>query len=329
MNSTLKNKFIFSLIALCSTGNFIIHAQQVFNFSNDSVIARLQMDISVLSHDSMQGRESGSVYEMKARDYITSEFIKAGLTSVFIDGVYHQAFIDTYSNEVFYNIYGFLDNNAEKTIVFGAHYDHVGIRKGQSDSIYNGADDNASGVATVLELARYMKSQSNLKYNYLFIAFAAEEKGLLGSGFFMENFISESFEIACLMNFDMVGRLGAFKNKLIVFGTGTSSAWNNLIPNNNVNDLKLKRIKYAPEFSDHAPFYKKGIPYLYFTTGLHPDYHKTSDAYELINFNGMLQTTAFVKSLTLELDKVNDISFHRLNFLHKIRGNFFALRMMM
>ncbi|MEI7597085.1 MAG: M28 family peptidase [Bacteroidota bacterium] len=191
------------------------------------------------------------------------------------------------------NVVGYIGNNASKTIVIGAHYDHLGLgnfgSRSSERTIHYGADDNASGTTMVLELAKYLSTNGNKKFNYVLIAFAAEEKGLLGSNYFVKSDLFKNIGVTYMINFDMVGRLGCIGNKTIIIGTGTSNAWKSILKETKSNDYKTKKIKAGPEFSDHANFYKKNIPYIYFTTGLHKEYHKPLDTPQSLNYDGMTQ----------------------------------------
>jgi len=204
------------------------------------------------------------------------------------------------------NIIGFIDNSAPYTIVLGAHYDHLGygedgnsmIRTGEK-SIHNGADDNASGTAALIELAFLLKKSKSKKYNYLFTAFSAEELGLNGSKFFVENPTIPLSSINYMINMDMVGRMNDSTKAITVGGYGTSPSWSSLF---NAIENKSFTIKFDSSGtgpSDHTSFYRKDIPVLFFFTGLHTDYHKPSDDADKINYTGQLQIVKFINQLVL------------------------------
>ena len=185
------------------------------------------------------------------------------------------------------NVCGFIDHGAEKTLVLGAHYDHLGwglehsLHRGEP-AIHNGADDNASGVAVVLEAARILKNWPAAKaFNYLIVGFSAEEDGLLGSQHFVANRPSEFKELFAMLNFDMVGRLEK-GNPLIVSGTGTALEWPEVLSHAACLPIALKTESAPGSSSDHASFYRQGIPVLHFFTGAHGDYHRPSDDVEKI-----------------------------------------------
>lgn len=300
-----------------------------FDFSKDSVRSRLSYDMLVLTSDSLQGRQAGTIFEIKARNFIALRYKEAALIPIIGDTSYFQKFMRKGRSETFYNVCGFLDNKAEKTVVIGAHYDHLGMgyfgsRYG-SGKIHRGADDNASGVISVMEMARYLKCHQSLKYNYLFVAFTGEEMGLYGSDFFVNSKIAKRFKIAYMINFDMVGRYDYNnKKRIILFGSGSSPQWKRILKENKPNNFKIKKIKYGPSFSDHTAFYNNNIPLLYFTTGTPEVYHTPLDTYETINFDGMADILEYVESLTQQIEKTDHISFKKNTNFQIFRAYFFA-----
>ncbi len=217
-----------------------------------------------------------------------------------------------------HNIIGFLDNGAENTISIMGHYDHLGYGGEGSNykgprKIHNGADDNASGIAALLELAYFFtNNKPTEQYNYLFIAFSAEEKGLLGSRYFVEYPTIPLSELNFALNMDMVGRM-EHGMALTIEGTGSALLWEEWL--NTVScdafPLKLKKRENGP--SDHTAFYNKGIPALHFWTGKHNDYHKPSDDVEKINFAAESQIISFIESFLLSMDEKEKIAFHLRN----------------
>ncbi len=256
--------------------------------------------IAVLAADSLEGRGTGTVGEIKAANYIADWFKRAGLEAkggnnsffepfgvvIHYDGVPHQVTAR--------NVVGFLDNQAEQTIVIGAHFDHLGkgyqsgsLTPESQNLIHNGADDNASGVAGVIELARYFAgNKTKEKYNFLFIAFSGEELGLLGSKFFVDHSTIPLESVAMMVNMDMVGRLEESKG-VTIGGWGTSPEWERLVPAlAQRNNLKYVVDSSGVGPSDHTSFYLKEKPVLFFFTGVHSDYHKPTDDAEKINAAG-------------------------------------------
>lgn len=187
------------------------------------------------------------------------------------------------------------NQKTDNYIVIGAHYDHLGMggknsgsRNPDTVAVHNGADDNASGTALVIGMAKHY-AQSKLKgaYNIIFVAFSGEESGLLGSSWFVQHPPVERNKIKLMLNFDMVGRLNAFKT-LSVGGTGTFPDAEKILNTNvDTNLLKLAFSKEGYGPSDHASFYSDSIPVLYFNTGVHTDYHLPLDDYDKINCNGL------------------------------------------
>ncbi|MGB7528858.1 M20/M25/M40 family metallo-hydrolase [Sphingobacterium cellulitidis] len=272
----------------------------------------LEKHIKYLSADRMKGRETGMKGSSKAADYVEKYFKKYKLSPKGEKG-YRQNFIATVKRvkvdnpeRKSDNIIGFLDNSADYTIVIGAHYDHLGTGHigGSRDSlgvgkIHNGADDNASGVAGLLELARhYATNDIKEPFNMLFIGFGAEELGLLGSKHFTENPTIPLNSIQWMLNMDMIGRYNP-DNGLAVIGYGTSSAFPKIFEGI-TSTIKFNKSKDGNGGSDQTSFYKKNIPVLFFHTGGHDDYHKPTDDADKIDYKAM---EAILK---LEIDVLNN-----------------------
>ncbi len=212
------------------------------------------------------------------------------------------------------NVIGYIDNKATNTIIIGAHYDHLGhggeesLYRGEP-AIHNGADDNASGVAGVIELARYYSKVKSKNNNYLFIAFSGEEKGLLGSGHFTKNPNIDLSKVNYMLNMDMIGRLKQEEPVVIISGVGTSDAWKVTMNYVNVPGLRTKTTESGVGPSDHTSFYLKNIPVLHFFSGTHNDYHKPSDDEPLINYSGELRILNYMVQLIDRLDDKGKLSF--------------------
>src|SRR6185295_6060907 len=196
----------------------------------------------------------------------------------------------------------------EEFILLGAHYDHLGRgetgamnRKGEEDLIHPGADDNASGVAAILEIAGALAREraantAGFSRNIIFSAWAGEEIGLIGSAWFAEHPSVSLTNIDAYLNFDMVGRLQ--DNKLTLQGTGSSPIWPKLIEKRNVATgftLTLQEDPYLP--TDTTSIYPKGIPVLAFFTGSHDDYQRPTDKADTLNYEGAERIAKFAKSL--------------------------------
>lgn len=214
------------------------------------------------------------------------------------------------------NVVGYLDHGAPRTIVIGAHYDHLGMGGDNSlyrgePAIHNGADDNASGTAGLLELVRTIAANKERynAYNFLFVAFSAEERGLLGSKYFVDQPRFEPETINCMINMDMIGRLDK-ENKLAVSGVGTSPEWLRMIKDiQNCTELAIKTSESGVGPSDHTSFYNKGIPVLHFFTGTHEDYHKPSDDANKINYMGEAEVLRYIENLLVRVCATKDLEF--------------------
>ncbi len=235
-----------------------------------------------------------------------------------------------------YNVVGILEGTdatlKNEAIIIGAHYDHLG-RGGSgslavnSKEIHYGADDNASGVSAMLELARQFSQEKKNKRTIVFIAFGGEEEGLLGSKFYVNNPAFPLTKTVAMINLDMVGHLK--DDKLTIGGIGTASEWKNLVETKNketiyvgnsgktnangvtgivktpygyVNKLVLQLNEDGFGPSDHSSFYGKQIPVLFFFTGTHADYHKPTDTAEKINYQGLLKITNYVSEIVKAVD---------------------------
>jgi hypothetical protein len=205
------------------------------------------------------------------------------------------------------NVIGVLEGegpHADETVVFGAHYDHLG-RGGfgsgslleSSGEIHNGADDNASGTCSLIELARYFGHQAKKPARRLvFIAFTGEEEGLIGSAHYVKEPVFPLANTAAMLNLDMVGRLS--EDKLTVYGLGTSDHFKDLVE----RETKTHHFKLIPKPegfgpSDHSSFYGKKIPVLFFFTGTHADYHRPTDDWDKINIVGMDRIVDMVEEI--------------------------------
>jgi Tol biopolymer transport system component len=217
-----------------------------------------------------------------------------------------------------HNVIGLLPASAsdkvDEYVVIGAHYDHIGFgeigsmaRKGEEGQIHNGADDNASGTATVLELIAALaeaqkQNPQDFKRNLVVALWSGEELGLIGSQYFVDHAPLPMVKVAAYLNFDMVGRLRA--NNLILQGLASSSVWPKMIEKRNVAagfNLTLQDDPYLP--TDVTAFYPKGVPVLAFFTGSHDDYNRPTDDAATLNYDGMERIGKFARGMIIDLLK--------------------------
>jgi aminopeptidase YwaD len=213
------------------------------------------------------------------------------------------------------NVIGYIDNGASTTVVLGAHYDHLGYGEdgnsrelAQKHQIYNGADDNASGTAALIELSRLLKQSKIRNNNYLMIAFSAEELGLYGSKYFTEHPTVGLEKINYMINMDMVGRLSDSSHVVTVGGYGTSPSWGAVYNQKGKKGIYEGGLVFRFDSSgmgpsDHTSFYLKNIPVLFYFTGLHADYHKPTDDFDKINYIGEMNLVKHILSVISTEDK--------------------------
>ena len=279
--------------------------------------------IDYLASDKLEGRGTGTEGGKAAAKYIEIQFKKIGLKPYGDKGTYLQEFPakkglpPNISYVQATNVVGFLDNGSDKTIVIGAHYDHLGkgdqgssLEANSLGNIHNGADDNASGTAGLIEIAKfYTKNKIKEKHNFLFIGFSGEELGLIGSKYYADNATIDLKTVNCMINMDMIGRYRDDKG-LTIGGWGTSSFWGINIPQLAIN----QGVKYNVDSagvgpSDHTSFYLKNLPVLFFFTGAHQEYHKPSDDANLINAEGEVKVLDLAKSIIEKIEVAPKLDF--------------------
>lgn len=289
---------------------------------------RMETDVAVLANDSLAGRATGTEGALKAAEYLKFRMEQMGLKPA-AAGSYFQEFSfkprkDPHSEVQFgqasdssitgINIVGLVDNGGARTVILGAHYDHLGmggegsLHRGEP-AIHNGADDNASGVALLLQLANRLQNWKEAKDNYLILSFSGEEIGLLGSNFFAKNPTLKLSTVPYMLNFDMVGRLRQ-DSTLSVSGTGTTPIWPQML--NAVNPgFKLVLSESGVGPSDHTSFYLQDLPVLHFFTGQHEDYHRPSDDAEKLNYAGMELMADYVFELIKAMESEELVPFRK------------------
>jgi len=257
--------------------------------SKSADTAYLKFFIETLASDSMGGRKPGTTYDLKAANFIAGQF-KTFKIKPLLTNNYFQEFNYYYDLSWYYtrNVIATINNKSAENIIIGAHYDHLGFGGKRSRSygkqeIHNGADDNASGVALMISIAHQLKKQNSKKYNYIFVAFSGHEDGLFGSSYFAESNIVDSNSVKLLINLDMVGKADK-KNPVVYIASNDSLLEEKtLITDSEHLIIKSKDLPLG----DHSAFEKHHIPVLLFTTGMHDDYHKTTDDAQFINFKAM------------------------------------------
>ena len=310
-----------------------------FSQSDRQYIKQIKNDVKFLSSDELEGRKTGTIGEKKAYNYIIERYKQLNLLPRGEDG-YKQSFAVS-KNKIKYsnlntpilidtlvyatNVIAYQDNNALKTIVIGAHYDHIGFGVESSLSpdlnvVHNGADDNASGVALLLYLADIIE---NKNYNYLYIAFSGEEEGLWGSSYFTKNPTIDLNSISFMINLDMVGRLDE-KLTLAINGTGTAKEWDSLIDKSNDFSFDLVKSESGLGASDHTSFYLLDIPSLHFFTGQHDDYHKYTDDYNKVNFEGIKMIADYINEIINNSDSFSEfgLTFQKTKDTSNIHRSF-------
>jgi len=285
---------------------------------------RILDDIKFLSDDRLEGRMTGTPDADTAAAYIQQRFKQVGLQAP--AGGWFQEFTVEGSaaqkvaaaHGVGRNVVGLLPGSdpvlRDQVIVVGAHYDHLGggafgaLDPDSTGKVHNGADDNASGVAAIINLAHRMATDRPAR-TIVFVAFSGEELGLLGSAYYVRQPAVPLAKTMAMINFDMVGRLR--NDKLIIYGTETATEFTPLLDSINKSfrfDLKMRGDGYGP--SDQSAFYAVKKPVLHFFTDLHEDYHRTTDDWQKINVAGMLKVTDFAAALLRELaDRPTPLTF--------------------
>ena len=310
---------ILFLIFLC----FLISCKPAINQET-----RIKEDVTFLASDKLEGRQTGTKGEKAAAEYIQKRFKELGLQPKGTKGYLQSFTFKPKTNphgEVKFdvngdgtitgnNVIGYVDNKAENTVIIGAHFDHLGyggegsLYRDSIKAIHNGADDNASGVAVMLNLIAKLKDK-NTKNNYLFMAFSGEEMGLLGSNYFVKNPTIDTKAVSYMINMDMVGRLKK-DSALAVYGTGTSPIFKQTLKSHN-NNFKLIQQESGVGPSDHTSFYLADIPVLHFFTGQHEDYHRPGDDAEKLNYEGMNTISNYLFNIVSDLNDNGKLAFRK------------------
>lgn len=274
----------------------------------NSIEISLRKNVAYLTDSSMLGRGAGSEQEKRAAAYLYDQLLDAGvimLTPETGEDFYIVHNGDTlHSQNVIGIVEGYDPKLRNEYVVVGAHYDHLGTsvlkRDGKEvEQIYYGADDNASGVATLIEVARQVASQHFMfRRSVIFALFGAEELGMMGSWYFLNRSFRHTDDIVAMINLDMVGRSGR-DNTMQVYTADANVEMMEII-----NWLSGRALSIAPKYtptdyfpSDHRNFYQKGIPVALFTSGTHRDYHTVRDTPDKLDYSQMEKLVEYVYSM--------------------------------
>lgn len=311
---------------LTSIGFILLSAcvNPLYTVSSAPTAEMMRADVEYLADDARMGRQVGTEGERASAVYIADRMRSIGLQPWGDHGGYLQRFdfkhdphmaMTGAQSGIGYNVLGMLDNHQPSTIVVGAHFDHLGmggfgsLHAGDQE-VHNGADDNASGVAVMLEVARQLASAQDLHSNVLFIAFSGEELGLLGSNAFVKSPIAASLSMKCMINMDMVGRYQSDKG-IRVGGVGSSPVWDIVLDEVDHQGLKIILSESGTGPSDHSSFYYADVPVLSLFTGQHEDYHKPSDDHEKLNYRAMSDIAAYTTTIIRLADEFSDMPFEK------------------
>jgi len=302
-------------------------------------------DVRYLASDALEGRGTGTAGNDSAAAYIARRFSSLGLSPAFTsadarlcvrtggapacDPRFVQAFVARSVAAAHAGLPGELPTQnvaavvrgtdpalREEYVLLGAHFDHLGrstfgaLDPNAANAIHNGADDNASGTAAVIELARLLR-RSPPKRSVIVVTFSGEELGLLGSQYFVDHSPVPLEKVRAMLNFDMVGRMQG--ERLIVYGVATAQELSDIVTRANaVAPLTLTATGDGFGASDHSSFYAKNLPVLHFFTNVHDDYHKATDDAEKVNAAGIARVVSVAERVTREIaDRPEPLSFVR------------------
>ncbi|MDR2148448.1 MAG: M20/M25/M40 family metallo-hydrolase [Tannerella sp.] len=308
MKKSTTSKIYFKPVSMGRFLSFLFILSAIFSANGQTTLKeRLEKHVYTLASDSMQGRKAGTEYARMASEYIVRQWEEIG-----IEPYRDYSFLQIFNNGNYRNIVGIIRGNdavlKNEYIVVGAHYDHLGVKNG---TVYNGADDNASGVAALIELARELKlNQSNLKRSVILIAFDAEEVGLIGSTYFMNHLDIPVENIKLMISVDMVGWYKA-KGEVEYEGSGTIKNGKEMIlsPQSIPAGLHVVTKNFESSIftaTDTESFATKGIPTLAVTTGQKSPYHKPEDDAELIDYEGLALITGHLKNTVETVSQSTD-----------------------
>ena len=293
---TAKNREVLGVLSILT--DEAVRSEQSFLQSNSTSIPILK--ISIKMADRLFAKAGVDFTEVLSKVAADENY------SIAIPAIVHATIKSEIQSPVSHNVIACLKanrpENEQEYFVIGAHYDHIGTQTvGNTTSICRGADDNASGVAGLLEIAEKLRSEKNLKYSFIFVAFGGEELGLFGSQFFCKNPPVPLEKIKLMVNLDMIGRMDSANHAYI----------NTVEPTDRFNATLERMKRLHPDIStvfpsddifhnsDHSSFWSKDIPAVGFTTGLHNDYHTPADTLGAINCKGEKRLLDFVYDFIL------------------------------
>ncbi|AOW19420.1 M28 family metallopeptidase [Urechidicola croceus] len=321
MNKSILTLATFIFIISCKSNKEISNDEVtsdtdiITKFAKTITTEDAKKHILILASDEFEGRRTGEKGQKLAAEYLVNEYKSYGISGVYGEDNYFQNIpvesLNKKSSGPSENVIAFIEGsqNPEEILVISSHYDHEGIKNGQ---IYNGADDNASGTTGVLEIAQAFALAKKQGYapkrSILFVNFTGEEKGLLGSKYFVANPIYPLENIVAGLNIDMIGRIGKEKigndNYVYVIGADKLSSELHIInenANNKYTNLELDYTYNEPSDpnrfyfrSDHYNLAKNNIPIIFYFNGIHADYHKPTDTAEKINLELLTKRTKLV-----------------------------------
>ncbi len=279
--------------------------------------ARVRADVAYLASDALEGRGTGTAGNDSAAAFAARRYASLGLRALtpgYLQKFTARSAMSAHSGGptamATQNVVAFAEGRDPalrgQTIVIGAHIDHLGrstvgaLDPEKSDAIRNGADDNASGTAAVLELARLFAARPTRR-SLLFVNFSGEELGLLGSQYFVQHSPVPIDSVVAMLNFDMIGRLRG--DELIVYGVATAREMRAVLDSANVGlGLRVRGIGDGFGPSDHSSFFARDIPVLHFFTNLHDDYHRASDDAIRVNAGGAARVISLAERVVREID---------------------------
>jgi hypothetical protein len=329
------------VVTLSTTGCHAATSASLVATPDTSAVMR---DVRYLSSDALAGRGTGTPGNDSAAAYIARRLAEIGLAPAFpstdervcgklpasrsCDGRFLQHFVARSVAAAHAGLPGELPTQnvaavvrgtdaglRDEYVILGAHFDHLGrstfgaLDPDAGDAIHNGADDNASGTAAVIELARLLK-RNPPKRSVIFITFSGEELGLLGSQYFVDHMPVPLANVRAMLNFDMVGRMR--DDRMIVYGVATARELNDIVTRANTDALKLTATGDGFGASDHSSFYAKNLPVLHFFTNVHDDYHRASDDADKLNAAGLARVVSLAERITRAIaDRPEPLTFVR------------------